>query len=527
MPFGDEKHTRIYQQLIDVLGEENVADQPAVMQAYHRDYTCWGNKVRRRPEFVVLPGNTEDVQNIIRLANRYLFPYSVISGAMLFQDVVAVKPYWCMIDLKRMMKVEIDARNMFAMIEPYASHAMVQAEAMKRGLYVGTPEAGAQSSSLANHVYHGMHGTSYRTGYASRNILGMEWVLPTGEVVRTGSLAFPGAGYFWGEGPGPDFRSLRKGYFSGLGSLGIITRTAVKLYPWPGPRHFPTEGVRPHKKSVLPSDRFRWYLYTYPTLKAAVDVLYEISKCEIGLVCDVPRTADFNWWWAKSREEYWNTWQSGYWQKNVKYCVRVCLAGYASAKQLEYEENVLLDVFRETGGQPVADEVYQRFVPYATNNWLRDAYGCRMMRPSGTFSVGFAAVDSLDAVTEMFKDGWERINKYAPPVLDYDNNAWVMPLDFGHGGLGVSSFPIEKTDEGFETAKRNLPRDIIQAEAKAEFVSAITSSRGDWNESVIPAFQPMRRINVNFKRAIDPNNLANPTRFVNLERFEDKPSVKK
>jgi hypothetical protein len=121
----------------------------------------------------------------------------------------------------------------------------------------------------------------------------------------------------------------------------------------------------------------------------------------------------------------------------------------------------------------------------------------------------------------MLPGGWERIDAYSPPLLDYDNNAWVMPLDFGHGGLGVSSFPVEKTDEGFEAAKRKLPRDIIQAEAREQLVSAITSSRGDWDESVIPAFKPMRKINIQFKRAIDPNNLANPTRFVNLEKAKD------
>ena len=446
MPFGDDLHRRIHQALVTALGEDYVSDAPLVMQAYHRDYTCWGSKARRAPEFVVLPGSTEDVRQIVALAQQLGFPYVPISGGMLAQDTVAVKPYWCVIDFKRMNRIEIDVQNMHAVIEPYASHAQVQAEAMKQGLYVGTPEAGAHSSSLANHVYHGMHGTSYRTGYATRGILGMEWVLPTGELVHTGSLAVPGAGYFWGEGPGPDFRSLRKGYFSGLGALGIITRTAVKLYPWPGPPHFPTSGVRPDKKSELPRDRARWYLYRYDTLEEAVDVLYEISKCELGLVCDIPRTADFNWWWARSREEYWDTWASGFWQRNMRYSVRVCLVGYASTAQLEYEENVLLDIFRETGGQAVAEEAYQRFVPYAANNWLRDANGCRMMRPAGTFSVGFAAVDSIDAVVKMLPGAWSRIDAYSPPVLDFDHNAWVMPLDFGHGGLCVSSFPVEKNN---------------------------------------------------------------------------------
>jgi len=522
MPLGDEKHTLIYNELVNILGEDNVSDQPAVMQAYHRDYTAWGTKVRRRPEFVILPGSTEDVQAIVRLAQRYKFPYSVVSGAMLFQDVVAVKDYWGIVDFKRMTRLEIDEKNMYALIEPYVSHAQVQAEALKRGLYVGTPEAGAQSSSLANHVYHGAHGTAYKTGYASRNVLGMEWVLPTGEIVRTGSLAIPEGGYFWGEGPGPDLRNLRKGYFSALGALGVVTRTAVKLYPWPGPRFFPTEGVRPQKKSVLPEDRFKWYIFTYPTLKEAVDVLYEISKSEIGVVVDVPRTADFNWWWAKSREEYWNTWVEGYWQENVRYAVRVCLWGFAGEKQLEYEKRVLEDIIRDTGGKPVSEELYQRWVPYAANNWIRDNHGCRMMRPSGTFMAGFAAFDTMDAVVEMFPAGWARIAKYSPPVLDYDNNAWVLPLDYGHGGVGVSSFPVEKTDESFNAVKRGLPRDVINDDTRDRLVSTFTSSRGDWGEEMFPHFKPMLELNIRIKQALDPHDVANPTRWVNIERYIKK-----
>jgi len=43
-----------------------------------------------------------------------------------------------------------------------------------------------------------------------RNILSMEWVLPTGEILRTGSRSYSGCSPFWGEGPGPDLRSKSK-----------------------------------------------------------------------------------------------------------------------------------------------------------------------------------------------------------------------------------------------------------------------------------------------------------------------------
>ncbi|GAG28975.1 unnamed protein product, partial [marine sediment metagenome] len=241
--------------------------------------------------------------------------------------------------------------------------------------HVGIPEAGAQSSSLANHIFMGWHGTAYRTGYAPRNLLGVEWVLPDGEILRTGSLAVPRAGYFWGEGPGVDLRGLLRGLVGHFGALGVITRIAVKLYPWPGPGVLPTEGVAPDKKSELPPERFRWYLFTYPTLEQAIEAMREIGKSEIGGILHHWPPAYFPWWWAKSREEYWSTWVKEYWQKNVSNCVSVCLWGFASEKQVDYEEKVLRQIIQETGGKPIPDEVYQRWVPYTANNWVRDTNG--------------------------------------------------------------------------------------------------------------------------------------------------------
>jgi glycolate oxidase len=147
MLLGDEKHKLIYGELVNILGADYVSDDPAVTQAYSRDFYAASVLRRQSPEFIVLPGSTEDVQQIIRLANRYKFPFSVIGSGLIFSLVGARKPYWCLVHTKRMNRIEIDEKNMYAIIEPYVTHAQLHAEAMKRGLYMGTPEAGSQTSS--------------------------------------------------------------------------------------------------------------------------------------------------------------------------------------------------------------------------------------------------------------------------------------------------------------------------------------------------------------------------------------------
>jgi len=517
MPLDDEKHKLIYNEMVNILGPDYVSDDPAVTQAYSRD--CYAVSIlrQRSPEFVVMPGSTEDVLQILNLANRYHFPYSVIGTGFLFVLIGAVKPYWCLIDTKRLNRLEIDEKNMYAIIEPYVTHAQLHAESMKRGLFMGTPEAGSQASNLANHVFQGLHGTCYRTGYAPRNILGLEWVLPNGNVLRTGSLASPGSDYFWGEGPGPDARALLRGASGHFGALGVITKMAVKLYPWPGPRIFPTEGIAPEKKSEFSTQRFKWYLFTYPTFEAAIEGMREIGRAEIGGILHHWPPAYFAYWWAKSKAEYWSMWVDEYWQRNVTNCVSVCLWGFASEKQVAYEEKVLKQIIEETGGRLIPDEVYEKWVPVTANNWFRDTNGCRMIRPSGSFTGNTISCDTLDDCQRSFQLGWDIIDKYSPPILDCGHSDWILTYDFCHFASAEMVFPHEKTEEVCRTAIATTSKTIAkELEDKiAEFTICLAPAN-----RVGPSFGNIHQILGKIKKAFDPHNVANPTRFINMDKLE-------
>jgi len=515
VPRGDEKHKRIYDELVNILGSEYVSDDRAVLEAYSRESQTPSFQTRGRGEFVVLPGSADDMRQIVKLANRYQFPFAVLGSGLYFVTTAAVKPYWCFIDTKRMNKVEIDEKNMCAVVEPYVSLAQVQAEAMKRGLFIGTPCA-AEWSCLANHTMFGLHGTAYRTGYASRNVLGVEWLLPTGEILRTGSLAVPGGGYFWGDGPGPDARGLLRGVLGHFGALGIITRIGVKLYPWPGPRVLPTEGVAPQKKSELPSARFKWYLFTYPTFEQAIDAMREIGEAEIGAVVQTMPPFIHDIFWAKCREEYWSTWVQEYWQNNVKNCVQVCLWGFASEKQLEFEERVLKEIITETGGRLIPDEVYQRWAPYTANNSIRGVLGGRLMRMSGYFLTGLT-FDSLDDTLRSLPVAWEILDKHTPPFLDSNHPGWCVSYDLGHFATAEVDFPREKTDDG----------DLIMGQALEEAIQQGAGEKtlgyvsGAWRAHAIgPAFGNFHRILAKIKRGLDPNNIANPTRLIDVNKVD-------
>ncbi len=517
MAIGDEKHKLIYQELVNILGADYVADDPAIMEAFRRSFTTPFHPTR--PEFIVLPGSTEDVQQIIRLANRYQFPYSVTSTGLFLASCCAVKPYWCFIDPKRLNKIEIDEKNMYAIVQPYVTIAQLQAEIMKLGLFYPMPGASAQASVLANSTFHSGHWTSYRTGHGN-HVLGVEWVLPTGEVLRTGSLAIPGAGFCWGEGPGPDARGILRSHYGHLGTLGITTRLAVKLFHWPGPSVWPTEGVQPEKKSILPEEKFKYYFITYPTLEKSIEAIREIGKSEIGEVVMKFTPWDCVCWASNSFEEFWNNWHSEYWDNQIRnggHIVWVGLWATASEKQLEYEDKVLQEIIHDTGGELIPEEIHQWLNSYLTPDSIRDTHRLRFLRIGASIAVTGVTYDSVGGVQKQLQRVLEIKNKYSPPLGNTGNSIKFWPGSFSRTAFTEFDLLDEKTEEA-EGVMQRRSGDIMKQCMEGSHIDQVAVLNVG---KVGPAFHNVHKFLAQIKKGLDPNNLANPTRLVDIEAMEE------
>ena len=100
-----------YKALSNVLGPEYISRDPGVMTAYSGGQIGY-KSIHRSPDCVVLPQNTEEVQAIYRLANRYEFCV-IPTGTNLFPTCVPSDEGYVIIDPKRMNKIiEIDEKNM-------------------------------------------------------------------------------------------------------------------------------------------------------------------------------------------------------------------------------------------------------------------------------------------------------------------------------------------------------------------------------------------------------------------------------
>ena len=252
-----------------VVGKRNISEDTAICETYRcaaaQSSAHYGpyNHRTPMPAAVLMPGSTEEVQEIIRLCNKYKIHYKASTTFWSSHGFIGYDG--CIqLDMRRMKKIIIDPKNKVAIIEPYAIAATVQAEAMKYGLTCNIPGVGCSSSVLANTAGWGGAGpSSVFTGNTVENLLCVEWVLPNGEVAVTGT-AGSNDGWFYGEGPGPSVRCILRGAGGTCGEMGVCTRMSIKLSPWPGPKYLPTSGISGiYYAEGL--DNFRYYTLCFPS----------------------------------------------------------------------------------------------------------------------------------------------------------------------------------------------------------------------------------------------------------------------
>src|SRR4030042_5219875 len=211
-----------YEALQETVGEENVSREPAVLDSYawqpflNKDPELWTS----RPEAVILPASTEEVQAVVKACGKHGVKFKAlctgwgVHAGPTSEGVVQI-------DLRRMNRIlEIDEKNMYAIVEPYVSGAQLLAEIWKKNMNFNIIGAGPNCSVLATAT--SVMGNGYNNltmGVNERNPLGVEWVLPTGDILRLGSLG-SGSGWFTGDGPGPSLRGIMRGSAGGSGGLG-------------------------------------------------------------------------------------------------------------------------------------------------------------------------------------------------------------------------------------------------------------------------------------------------------------------
>lgn len=256
--------------LEDIAGSERVFTDDDFLKKYSVDT---GFATPRKPEAVVKVLSTEQIQSIVKFANRFKIPVTPKSSSTGFYGASIPEQGGIVLDMSDMKKVlRIDKRNKWVMVEPGVTLNDLQKELAAQGMRA--------FNSLLPHTE-----KSFMTGLLEREpritpkhhldetIQTMEIVLPTGDLMHTGSMAVaPGkpenahkdakTDLCNAMGPGLDWYRLIPG---SLGTYGIVTAMNIKA------------GFLPVRQKLL--------FIGFDTIEKAVEPLYRIQRKLIGDEC--------------------------------------------------------------------------------------------------------------------------------------------------------------------------------------------------------------------------------------------------
>jgi len=344
-----------FNELIGIVGPERVSDNVYFTHCYPSELLIrYGVELIRPPDIVISPRTTKEVSEVVKVANKYKLPI-VAAGAQLALagGVVPIKG-GIMVDTRGMDRViEIDKENLLAIVQPGITVEKLNARLEKVGLFYTDMPGSWTISTIGGRVSTngcGVYAPKY--GRPIEQVVSLEVVLPTGEVVRTGprKLYDSNAGY--------DIMHL---FLGDEGTLGIITELTLRVYPvpeyrrreaWMFPSHtillkairkFLTIGSVP--EMLLAHDGLGWTSYVWnfyqdylkeplPEIPPYAGMLLigcggkkEFVETQMKLCGEImeefngkrlPEDLTEKWWTARLGKPY-NPWQTVTWDAEKKY----------------------------------------------------------------------------------------------------------------------------------------------------------------------------------------------------------------
>ncbi|MCL4524429.1 MAG: FAD-binding protein, partial [Acidobacteria bacterium] len=172
------------------------------------------------PDVVVFPRTTQDVVRIVQLANRHQVPITGRGAGTGLSGGALARQGGILTVFSRMNKIlEIDIENQRAVVQPGVVNLDITRAVEHAGFYFAPDPSSQKSCTIGGNVAEnagGPHTLLY--GITTNHVLGLEVVMPSGEVLRVGGKTL--------DTPGYDLTGLLVG---SEGTLAIVTEVTVKL----------------------------------------------------------------------------------------------------------------------------------------------------------------------------------------------------------------------------------------------------------------------------------------------------------
>jgi glycolate oxidase len=214
----------IIQQLENIVGAEYLSTAPDVIIKNSQDAL----KQVFPADAVVFPQTAEEIAAIMKLANERRFYVTVRGGGVGYTGGAVPVKGGVVMAIKRMNKIlEINQADLVAVVEPGVTNYQLQTAVEAQGLFYPPDPSSWKESFIGGNIAHNAGGPRcVKYGNTKQFVLGLDFVTPTGEIIRAGGRVPKNAAGFHLE-------SLMIG---SEGMLGIVTRCILRLLPKPESR---------------------------------------------------------------------------------------------------------------------------------------------------------------------------------------------------------------------------------------------------------------------------------------------------
>ena len=205
-----------------ISGKENVLTDKESLNLYSRDET---EDLSFAPDVIVTPSTAEEISQILKLSNKHFIPVTPRGGGTgLSGGALAVHGGICLSMAKLNKIIEIDDKNFQAVAEPGVITQVFQEAVEKLGLFYPPDPASRGSCQLGGNLAECSGGPrAVKYGVTKDYVLGLEAVLPTGEIINTGGRVLKNVtGY-----------NLTQLIIGSEGTLAVITKIIFRLIPLP------------------------------------------------------------------------------------------------------------------------------------------------------------------------------------------------------------------------------------------------------------------------------------------------------
>jgi len=201
-----------------IVGKEHVAKSRTISELYSYDASL----AKGKPGVVVFPADGEQVAGVVRAARRAEVAFvprgfgTNLSGGTIVADQGLII---CLARLNRILAIYPESR--YAVVQPGVTNLELQDTLAAQGYFYAPDPASQKVSTIGGNLGENSGGPRcLKYGVTTNHILGMEMILPDGEMMRIGGAPL--------DPPGLDLRGVMVG---SEGTLGIVTEITVRILP--------------------------------------------------------------------------------------------------------------------------------------------------------------------------------------------------------------------------------------------------------------------------------------------------------